>query len=187
VTAWASDPAYQRAARRAVAYDGQGKIKIFASCFACARVVGRYERGATIALARELHCSPDTVEARARAAVTYRELFRHFRTNPEVQRRLRVIRRQLGYSHFAEAGRWLRADIHPLTVFAQLDTAAREGAGTRVMGRHQNGHTVLELHAYRLDDRTVDELRDRYGTHAAILVLPDPYEDYQGKTMKVSV
>lgn len=186
-THWSKDPEYLRAQRRAIAFDGEGKLKLWASCFACAQVVGRYEKGATIALAKELHCSTDTVEARARAAVAYRLLWHIFRDNPEIQRRLRAIRRTLGYSHFAEAARWLRADLPGLEVFAQLDTAASAGAGVKAMAGHTNGQDPIELPVWKLTDATIHDLIERHGREAAILVLPGPYSDYAGQTKKVNL
>lgn len=178
---WSQSTEYRRAAQRALAYSEQGELKLWVSCFACAQIVGQYERGATIVLAHELHRSVDTVEARARAAHTYRVLFSYFRDSPEIQKRLRAIRRVIGYSFFSEAGKMLRNDTPPLEVFAQLDTAAREGAGSKSMG--SNGRvSTIELPVLSLTSTTIHDLIDRQGRKAKIVVLPD---DYEGESVKV--
>lgn len=185
-TYWANDPTYNRAAIAAVTQANKGEAHLWRSCFACALVVGQYERGATIALARNMRRSVDTVEARAQAAVTYHRLLAHFRADPEVWWRVRELRRLLGYSHFAEAGRLLRQDVSPLEVFAQLDTAAREGAGTKSMGMNSRDGLLktIELPVWDLTSTTIYELADRYGRKARIVVLPD---DYERETVSVRV
>lgn len=179
--AWADDPAYQRAVKRAVTSSRAGELKLWVSCFACAQVVGRYEWGATKALAEQLNRSVDTVEARARAAVTYRRLFAMFRDDPELRRRLRELRRELSFSHFAEGGELLRQDVPALEVFGQLDTAALVGAGVRALSIHAKDKAANwhEFPVWNLDDKTV---RDRNGRATRIVVLPD---DYVGESVKV--
>ena len=182
---WSKDKRYTAHARAAVEQNTKGDGHFWRSCFACEGIVGNYERDATAALARNMKRSPDTVEARARAAVTYHILLAHFRANPGVWRRVQQLRRELGYSHFAAAGRMLSRDATPLEVLAMLDTAATEGAGVKTMAGHTNGQAAIELPVQKLSDTSIYKLIEHHGREAAIVVLPGTFEDYQGKTAKV--
>lgn len=128
----------QRAHVAAVVNMRRGDGCRWRAAFAAAVVVGRYERGATLALARDLNRSVDSVERLARAAVTYLALHRLLANVPNLPERLRKLRRELPVSHFERVGRQMQNDMPALEAFAQLDTAAEGGASAESLS--SNGH-----------------------------------------------
>lgn len=179
---WPTDPRRLAAHRAAVRESGLGERHLWRSCYYCAVIVGRYEKGATVALARELHRSVDTVEDRAKAAVTFFQLYKTFRASPEILRRLKELRRSLGYTFFTQAGDRMRQDVSPLDVFADLDTAEREGSRTRVLDRHTNRKQAVEFPTFLISSTYVTEMAREFPNARVVILTEDA-----GEKVKVMV
>lgn len=129
-----------RATAAAQRHSRAGDASRWKVCWCAVVVVGQREPGLTLALARRLNRSVDSVEAMARAALTYRSLHQAFRDDAVVCARLRQIHRTLTWSHFAAIGRPLKAEkIDPLEAFSTLDVAAEHGTPVNIMMGHETG------------------------------------------------
>lgn len=112
----------QKYHRRTVVAYRKGNDYRWVACLAASRIVGRYDEGATLALANDLAVTKMQVTRLARAGVTYRRLRRY---NPEVT----GIRKALSPTHFAVMGELaIKHDLDEHYMIEQLRTAAREGA-----------------------------------------------------------
>jgi len=127
---WPTNPAYQRAARACIAAGRKSDAAKWVGCFWASRVVGRYERGATQALAREMSYSVDTLQNMARAYRMYSECRAAFKGRRKLISNLRKIRQSLPYGVFAATDKRM-ADSPALEILAELMTAKSEGASAR--------------------------------------------------------
>jgi len=127
---WPTDPAYQRASRACIAAGRKSDSAKWVGCFWAARVVGRYERGATQALARKMNYSVDTLQNMARAYRMYSECRVAFKGRRKLISNLRKIRQSLPYGVFAATDKRM-ADSPALEILAELMTAKSEGASAR--------------------------------------------------------
>lgn len=162
----------------------RGNVAQWVTAFYAARVVGNLRKGETIALARDIARSVDTVERLAMAALAYRFLFRHGAADTVCRNKLRWARRRLSYLHFVSAWRALRREVDPADVLADILTAAEEGSGVRVLDAALSGRlgggdgpkeNVLGVGEYRLPtfDPTSDLFRQAIGTGHYRVVLVD--------------
>lgn len=169
--------------RAALAWQ-RGNAAQWVTAFYAARVVGNLRKGETLALAKDIARSVDTVERLAQAAIAYRFLFRHGTADTLCRNKLRSARRRLSYLHFVSAWRALRREVDPADVLADVLTAAEEGSGVRVLDAALSGRLgggdcprekVLGAGEYRLPtfDPDSDLFRQAVGTGNYRVVLVD--------------
>lgn len=109
---------------RAAASYALGSRHIWVTCLCAARIVGRYDVGATLKLADAIQRSPDTVGNYATAGKLLlffrRELPRHYRS-------VRQVRNRLSYLHFCRVYRALkREEFSPRLALLYLIQAMRQ-------------------------------------------------------------
>lgn len=167
---WANDPMRQRIHRVGVYAYLSGNRNLWHACYCAHAIVGRYARGATSAFASDISKSVDTVENMAHAADLYLRLAREFlgtKDKPSQLRhlipKLREIRRKLSFSHFHEMWSLWRSDpkLSALAVFAELETAAENGIGSRSLGTNgkaQAGKTATVCSVYGLRSDYIADL-----------------------------
>jgi len=117
-----------------------GRSSRWTAAFFAAQIVGTYD-GRTKELAKGLCVSEDTIEALARAAITYRSLkigARNMGLEPggtlDIFRAVTELRSKLSVSHWAAAGRLVVSrDLEALEIFSILQWAAENGASVRAM------------------------------------------------------
>lgn len=113
--------------RRAVEYYREGTAKRWVTCLVASRLVGRYSKGLTIALATDLALSVDQVENLARAGLMYRMMRPRAADLP-------TLRRKLTPSHFAAMGELaIKHDLSPAQILDQLREAADKGMSVDIM------------------------------------------------------
>lgn len=116
----------ERATRRVEKYYKAGTASRWGAALWAALVVGRYERGATLGLARRLLVSVSAVENLAVAGITYKHLRAFARNSRARSRLLRRARRALPYTHFVVLGEcWRRYEFSPYEALRYLVIAMR--------------------------------------------------------------
>lgn len=104
----------------------QGNYATWRVCAIAAKVVGCYERGATLELAQAVMRSPDTIGNYAFAWNTF-SLLRANLGDCRMIRELRIMRHRLSYLHFCRLGRkWVREEFNANQAFAYLVQAITE-------------------------------------------------------------
>lgn len=130
--------------RRAVTYYRRGTDNRWVACLAASRIVGNYERGATLALAQDLAISASQVENLAYAGMAYRT-FRRFGLDSETRRRLTP-------SHFSVWQLFTRLEIDPAELVSELRTAAENGVSCAGLSK-----ALVEMYGDGKDDETPAE------------------------------
>lgn len=166
-----------------------GSQNIWAVCFDAMRIVGNYDKGATLQLARCIKRSVDTVENHALAGKTYTELRRGLKT-PELVRKLRRCRSELSYLHFCKLGRrWARDNFRMWEALAYLTQAVDDELNDQQLDMLIEAdypsptHKPDILPVWGIDDETVDRLRAEM-PGAMIVVLPG-FDWEPGDTVRV--
>jgi hypothetical protein len=180
---WVDDPLRRSAHRRAVAHQGKGQRELWASCFACARIVGKYDKGASLALADDLHSSVDTVESRAHAAEAWALMRAAFRGDSESFTRLKAVRAVLGYSYFVVVWKRIRAEDDAYDILADLEVSASGGGGTRAFDRATRKRAAVSFPVVDLTSKTIWDMIDRQGRKARVVILPDDYTESTADVM----
>lgn len=161
----------------------RGNTSQWVTAFRAARVVGGLRKGETLALARDISKSVDTVERLAQAAIAYRFLFGKVAADTICRNKLRECRRRLGYSHFVSAWKAMRREVDPASVMADLFICLETGAGVRVfemalaerLGGGRGVPDELRVGEYRLPafDPHSDLFRQALGSGRYRVVLVD--------------
>ncbi len=107
--------------QRAAKLYRQGNRSRWAVALIASRIVGKYDRGETVALAKAVLCSVSTIESLAAAGIMYRTLRI---LSPEHIRALRILRRDVPYSHWAALwSAWRAYEFGPIQALRYLGEA----------------------------------------------------------------
>lgn len=112
-----------------------GRLSRWTAAFFAAQIVGTYD-GRTKELAHGLCVSEDTIEALARAAITYRRLKEACREYGDMGmfRAITELRSKLSISHWAAVGRLaVRRDWSVFDIYSCLQWASENGASVQAM------------------------------------------------------
>jgi hypothetical protein len=120
INRFVDDPLWQRAHEAAYRFEREANRDLWRSAAGCSVIVGKYEEGATFALASEMRKSIATVQDRARAIRVYVSMFPYL-TDVSERKYARMARRGLSLSHMvALADMFARYEFEPRCYFDYL-------------------------------------------------------------------
>lgn len=166
---------------RAARNYGASRVARWRFCFYAYKVVGRYEEGATLALADAIRRSVDTVENGAHAAGMY---FTLCQLLPRHSRTIRNLIRHLDYLHFLRVYRvWKREEFSPMQAMRYLVEAMEQNLSPEKLDMLIDADYPSPkprpalLPVFGIQDGTIERLRaEMPGAFVLILPLVDDWK-----------